>query len=114
MSTVDYFIGGGTTSSAGTTRYTLLAMGVTAGLSSETNSSVPFHTTTTFSNLRCYIVGNAATSTSYINFRKNLAAGNQSVSIAAGATGEFIDSVNTDSVTAGDASCLQKIIGTVS
>lgn len=56
----------------------------------------------TLRNLRAYVSANARTSGSTIKLRKNGADGLMNVSIGAGATGNFEDTVNTDTVVEGD------------
>lgn len=55
-----------------------------------------------FSHLSTYIYFNSADAAVVFKFRKNGADGNQQLSIPAGITGYYEDTVNTDSVTTGD------------
>ena len=79
---------------------------VTESLQS-TESQMSFNVT----NLWCFISANSLTATSTFSVRKNQGTGNNSVSIGSGATGEFIDTTNTDSFTATDEINLQMITG---
>lgn len=64
-----------------------------------------FRYTTTLSNFRVVLSGNGQAGNTVCRIRKNGANGNQSVTIAGGATGAFEDAVNTDSFTPGDYVC---------
>lgn len=66
----------------------------------------------TASRLRASITANARTSTTTINFRKNGANGNQTLSIGSGATGVFEDTSNTDSVAFNDRLGYSIVTGT--
>jgi hypothetical protein len=59
-------------------------------------------TVTTMSYMRLYVTAHSDATNSTAYFRKNNANGNQTISIAGSATGEFEDSVNSDSVGVGD------------
>ena len=65
----------------------------------------------TLAKLYVRVTANATTASSTIRSRKNTANGAQSVSIGAGATGVFQDSVNSDSLVAGDLFNTQVVVG---
>ena len=65
----------------------------------------------TLANLYVRIIANGTTASSTVRSRKNTANGAQSVSIGAGATGVFQDSVNSDSLVAGDLFNTQRVVG---
>jgi hypothetical protein len=56
----------------------------------------------TFSGLTISVSANTVNATSTFRLRKNLADGNQVISVGANATGHFTDSTNTDTIAAGD------------
>lgn len=89
------------------------AMGTTTihGQSTESNALIAWRTAGTFSNMYCRIGSNTVTATTTITFRKNTAAGNQTISIPSSTTGEFSDSTHTDTVVAGDTVDYQVVIG---
>lgn len=68
----------------------------------EANVEQKWYDSGTISYLTVYVTANAAGSTNTVYLRVNGANGNQSVAISAGATGEFIDSTNTDTWADGD------------
>lgn len=76
--------------------------GYLVGFSDETYVENKVLVSTTFSNLMCYVSSNTLTAASILKFRKNVADGNQSVSIAASTTGYFEDNTHTDSCSVGD------------
>ena len=59
----------------------------------------------TLSNLRAYVDTNTDTVATTVYFRKNGSNGNQSLSIAAGTTGAFEDTTDTDTAANGDLIC---------
>jgi len=65
----------------------------------------------TLAKLYVRVLANATTTASTVRSRKNTANGAQSVSIGAGATGVFQDSVNSDSLVAGDLFNTQTVVG---
>jgi len=65
----------------------------------------------TFSYLSVYVSSNTFGIVSNVNFRKNSAAGNQSVSVTASTTGRFQDTSNTDVVATNDTVNLNIIVG---
>lgn len=77
----------------------------------ESLSQVTCRNATTLSRLRAYVSVNSASGTSTVKLRKNGADGNQAVSITTGATGEFEDTSNSDSLVAGDEACYQFTAG---
>ncbi len=65
----------------------------------------------TLANLYVRVIANGTNASSTVRSRKNTANGAQSVSIGAGATGVFQDSVNSDSLAAGDLFNTQTVVG---
>lgn len=65
----------------------------------------------TFSSLTCNVIFNAATANSTFSFRKNTAAGNETLTVPTGATGNFEDVVNTDTVAATNVLAYQFVQG---
>lgn len=94
---------------AGTSYLTAVAQGLT-GSFSDTNCSIPIRTAGTFSDLWVLVTANGTSATSTLSFRKNNSNGSQLIAIGMGTTGEFNDSTNVDSVTAGDIVNLQLVI----
>lgn len=82
--------------------YLSLSNSVSANNTTEGNSEQKWYDSGTVSYLTAYVSANASGSTNTIYLRVNGANGNQSVAISAGATGEFIDSTNTDTYADGD------------
>jgi len=78
----------------------------------ETNAQTTEQYSAIYKNLGVRVTANSRTTTTTGRFRKNTANGNQSVSIGSGATGWFEDTVNTDSVVAGDLTNFQLTTGT--
>lgn len=79
---------------------------------SEAKRNTRYRIACTLSNLYAVVASNAATGSSTFRSRKNGSNGSQSVSIGAGSTGEFEDTSNSDSISAGDQSCFQFVNGT--
>ena len=77
----------------------------------NTDNRTPVPCAGTFSNLTCKVTVNAKATTTNVRFRKNGANGNQAFTVAAGATGIFEDTTNTDTVVNGDACNLQWDVG---
>jgi hypothetical protein len=73
-----------------------------ANTTTEANVEQQWYDSGTISYLTAYVSANSAGSTNTIYLRVNGANGNQSLTITAGATGEFIDSTNTDVYADGD------------
>ncbi len=82
--------------------YQGLSNSVSANNTTEANSEQKWYDSGTISYLTAYVSANASGSTNTIYLRVNGANGNQSVAISAGATGEFVDSTNTDTYADGD------------
>lgn len=71
--------------------------------SEESEVDVTCKFTTTFSTLGCHVASNSlSTAATTITFRKNGANGNGTLTIPAGTTGTFTDTVNSDSLVSGD------------
>jgi hypothetical protein len=84
-------------------RYTVAGVCDASQSATESHRQTPYRATAgTASNLYARVTANDAGSTTTMRVRKNGANGNQVLSIAGGATGEFEDVVNTDTVAAGD------------
>jgi len=95
---------------AGNTGYTGIGLGIHSATTIETLHDQTIRTAGTFSNLSCTVKVNS-TGISTLNLRKNLANGNQSISIPSSATGFFEDVSNTDTVVAGDVFDFQLVSG---
>lgn len=94
----------------GTTRYAPLGTGTLVadaqgGVEAQTERT--FRRAWTCSNLYCRVTQNGTSNGATVTVRKNQAAGNQSLSIGGGATGEFEDTTNTDSFSAGDEGAIE-------
>lgn len=99
--------------SAGTTYYGAMGMGQAAFQStSETITQVPFFTDGILSTLSVRVVSNNRTTNSVITVRKNGADGNQTVTIPATTTGEFIDLTHTDVIAPNDLLNYKVVVGT--
>lgn len=99
------------TSTANTTQY-WSTCGGNAVNSTETNIQTIFRTVGTASNLWINIITNSVNTATVFTFRKNAAAGNQTVSVGGSATGNFTDAVHTDTLASGDLISLQSVPGT--
>jgi hypothetical protein len=107
-------IGAGSASvvtSTGTTQYWQLN-GAMNTSTNEANAQMKVYTAGTYSTLRVRVISNSIAATSNLNFRKNGANGNQSVPITASTSGFYVDSTNTDTVTAGDLVNVSTVPGT--
>jgi hypothetical protein len=69
---------------------------------SESDCAAPMRAPGVFSNLDINLSGNTRIGAGTLNFRKNAANGNQTVSITASTTGQFSDSTHTDTVASGN------------
>ncbi len=69
---------------------------------SEANIQYTMRAAGVFSNLYVRCSSNAKAGATVVTFHKNLAAGNQTVTVPASTTGTFEDTTHTDSVSAGD------------
>lgn len=108
-----HFINGdadGVTQSANLTNYYTIA-GTISGRTTETDTLADANFIFNASNLECNISANSVTAASTLTFRKNSAAGNQSISIGSSTTGIFEDITNTDSIIASDEINYQLITG---
>ena len=85
-----------------TNRYPTI-MGEISGSSAESGANQrKIHSAGTWSNLGAYVSSNGKTTTTTFRSRINGADGNQSVSFGSGATGQAVDTSNTDSLSAND------------
>ena len=106
-------VNAGTFAENGTTQYNALGTGNLAiTFLTEAVAKTIFRFTCTLSKLTVNVSANAATGAGSVKVRKNGADGNQSVTIGAGLTGQFEDTVNTDSVSATDELDYQLNFGT--
>jgi len=76
------------------------------------NAQTLVRTSMTFSAFWIKVSTNARSTTSTYGFYKNSGAGNQTVSVTAGATGIFEDTTNSDAVVSGDLVCIYATLGT--
>lgn len=99
------------TPGAGVTCYPPLAAGARLryGNTLEVQGQLKYHTSGTFSALVAVVQTNTCTTASTVNFRKNGANGNSTVSIGSSATGTFEDLVHTDTIAVSDLVNLQII-----
>lgn len=102
--------GNASTVNANLTRY-IPAIGDSNPDPTESNRKSLAQLAFTGSLAECYISANTVSAASTLNFRKNSANGNQSVSITASTTGWFVDSINTDSVATTDYIDFQIVTG---
>ncbi|KKL94824.1 hypothetical protein LCGC14_1860840, partial [marine sediment metagenome] len=102
-----------TQQAANATTYSTL-FGTSRFGSTEADTQYIFRQSITYRNLYCYVYYNDLQGASTLRSRKNGANGNQSVSIASGATGAFEDTVNTDDYVAGDTGNYQAVVGGMS
>ena len=94
----------------GATNYHSIVGGIN-GSTTETAAQYTFRAASTLSNLRVYITSNNTDNASTFQTRINVGNGAQTLSIAANTTGAFEDTVNTDSVVAGDEVCYVLVAG---
>ena len=95
----------------GATQYVSLSLSLmTTALDVEAEANIKHRIAGTYMGLRTYIVTNTLTTASItVTSRKNSAAGNQSIVIAAGATGAFVDTANSDSIAVADDFCVSLV-----
>lgn len=106
-----HFIGGAASSyGAGATTYSGVG-GSTINNSPESIAQFKTRVAFTLSNFYVRVNSNAVSGTSTATFRKNAVNGNQTVSYAGAATGQFEDVTNTDSVAIGDEIAVQVVTG---
>gem|GEM_PF-3957455 len=79
--------------------------------STEANKRVRFQSAGTLSNLSIKCTTNSTTSSTTFTSRKNSANGNMTISIPAGTTGNYSDTIHTDSVAAGDYLAIKAVVG---
>jgi hypothetical protein len=104
-------VAAGTSRGAGTVQYIAPGENNLVLTTTESSAQINWQAAGVFSNLYCRLSVNASTGAGTFKFRKAGSNGNQSISIGAGVTGEFQDSVNTDSVVAGNPIDYQWTIG---
>lgn len=90
-----------TTYGAGTFYSSISPCNPSTGGSTETNAETINRTSGIYSNLGCHITTNSRGASTY-NFRVNGATVNQTLSVGASTTGDFVDTVNTDIISSGD------------
>lgn len=95
----------------GATSFLSLGSGPWNASGAETNYQTTWRTGGIFSNLYCRITANATTGSSTVRYRVAAASGNQVVTIGSAATGEFTDSSNTDTASAGNKIDYQVVNG---
>lgn len=100
-----------TTTVASTTHYYALGNSALTFHTTEGHRQVKFREAGVLSHLLIEISANSTTGSSTCRTRKNTANGNMSVSISAGATGVFEDTVNTDTVAVNDVLNYQTVTG---
>ena len=99
---------------AGFTRFFPVGSGNAQGWESiENRAQVKYRTSGTLSNMSVYVGSNTFTGSTTVRLRKNGSNGNQNLTIGAGATGRFVDLINTDSIATGDALCYQFVTPSV-
>jgi len=108
---VTAFPNGGSNTTAGATEYYWLVGHINKS-STEAQRDILFRTAGTLSGLYVRVQTNATSASSTVRTRKNASNGSQTITIGSAATGEFEDTTNTDSVSAGDKLCVQTITGT--
>jgi hypothetical protein len=96
--------------SAGATRFAVVAGDIVA-IAAESATQAMTRGTYTLSQLFVRVTANATAASSTVRSRKNGSNGAQSVSIGAGATGVFQDTVNSDSLLTGDLINSQETVG---
>jgi len=103
----------GTSGTIGTslTRYQAIGNCINSVNANEVNEEITYRSAGTLSKLYIRISANSVSATSTLKSRVNGADGNMSASITASTTGEFEDTSNTDTVTAGDKLCTKITTG---
>ena len=99
------------TNAAGSTAYRPVAMTAASFSATEAVVQIPFRSAGTFNNYYTRISSNSVSATSTITLRKNGSNGNINVSLGAGATGDFFDTTNSDTITSGDLMSYGLVIG---
>lgn len=95
---------------AATTKYWALEVNG-PNSATETDAQFKVQQTATVSGLWCNVLTNGITAASTMNFRKNTANGNQTISFPASTTGVFEDAVNSDTLAVNDLVNYQAIPG---
>ena len=101
MAKVCHFESGASNAAASTTLYLVCGVGARVASTTEAGAQVTYRSAGTLSLLYFRVYENSRGSSTF-GTRVNGVNGNQSVSIGASTTGEFEDTVNTDSIVAGD------------
>lgn len=113
MATAQWFVSKASGSSAPNTLFCTLRDSHVGPSTTEAVVQTPSRSAGTFSKLYIRVTVNDRTATSTLTFRTGGADGNQSVSIGAGLTGDFMDSSSTDAVAgAGELLDAKLIVGT--
>lgn len=98
---------------ASATRYSSFAGGDDrSGATTAANTQIRMPVAGVASSLGARITANSRSTSTTLRFNKNGANGNQLITVAAGATGWFEDTSNTDSIAAADLVCFSTISGT--
>ena len=92
--------------------YFPVTMGANYQNGTETNWNFTHRTAGTYSNFFLNIYANTAASATVATIRVNQADGNGTVSVTAGTTGTFEDTVNTDAISSGDEVCAKIVFVT--
>lgn len=112
MSTAQWFASKASTNSTPNTHYCTLPSGHAGPSTTESAIRAPNRVAGTYSKLYIRVNTNDRTATSTLTFRTGGADGNQSVSIGAGLTGDFMDASNTDAVAgSGELIDIKLIVG---
>lgn len=101
--------GGSADQNSNLTNYLFCANANFSANATETNRQFTYRTAGTLSNLWIRVTANTLNGSTTFRTRKNLADGNQSVSVGSSTTGAFEDTVNTDSVAAADEINYQRV-----
>lgn len=93
------------------TRYYSTCNGALEANATEASKQITFRSGGVLSNLYAVVTANGVSATTTLRTRVNGSNGAQSVSIGAGVTGEFEDTTNTDTISAGDEVNYQMVVG---
>jgi hypothetical protein len=102
---------GGNASAVNTTQYWHI-IGGNGPSTTEANTQITAYTAGTFSSFRVRTQANTVSAATTFRLRKNTAAGNSTVSIAASTTGFATDTTHTDTIAANDLINIQSVPGT--
>jgi hypothetical protein len=94
--------GGAAFATASVNRFNQLVSEISSGVGVESSAQTFLSTAGTLKNLEVLVRDNARTTATTVRSRKNTGNGNQVITIDAGTTGVFEDTVNSDTIAAGD------------